>query len=109
MMKAMSSRGMEDTPENRKLVLDQLITGEVLSQEAIKQGLDKDEETRMLIENSRKEILINSLISKWMEDNTPSDEDVEAAYKELVPTLKMLKNTKFVISYLKMKMKLKSF
>ncbi len=94
MMKAMSSRGMEDTPENRKLVLDQLITGEVLSQEAIKQGLDKDEETRMLIENSRKEILINSLISKWMEDNTPSDEDVDAAYKELVADTKDVKEYK---------------
>lgn len=91
MIKAMSSRGMEDTPENRKLILDQLITGEVLSQEAVKQGLDKDEQTRMLIENSRKEILINSLIAKWMEDNTPSDADVDKAYEELVADTKEAK------------------
>ena len=88
MMRAMSSRGMDDTSENRKLILDQLITGEVLSQEAIKQGLDKDNDTRMLIENSRKEILINTLIAKWMEDNTPSDAEVDKAYEELVADAK---------------------
>lgn len=91
MIKAMSSRGMEDTPENRKLILDQLITGEVLSQEAVKQGLDKDEQTRLLIENSRKEILINSLIAKWMEDHNPSEADINKAYDELVADSK---NTK---------------
>ena len=79
---------MEDTPENRKLILDQLITGEVLSQEAVKQGLDKDPETRMLIENSRKEILINTLIAKWMEDNDPSDTDIDKAYEDLVADAK---------------------
>lgn len=88
MMQAMSSRGMEDTAENRKLVLDQLITGEILSQEAVNQGLDKDEQTRMLIENSRKEILINSLIAQWMEDNTPSDAEIDKAYEELVADAK---------------------
>ncbi|WP_432784605.1 putative parvulin-type peptidyl-prolyl cis-trans isomerase [Oligella sp. MSHR50489EDL] len=91
MVKAMSSRGMEDTPENRKMILDQLITGEVLSQEAVKQGLDKDEQTRLLIENSRKEILINSLIAKWMEDHNPSEADINKAYDELVADSK---NTK---------------
>ncbi|MDO5667702.1 MAG: peptidylprolyl isomerase [Alcaligenaceae bacterium] len=91
LIKAMSSRGMEDTAENRKLILEQLITGEVLSQEAIKQGLDKDEQTRLLIENSRKEILINSLIAKWMEDNSPSDADVDKAYEELLADAKETK------------------
>lgn len=88
MMRAMSSRGMEDTEANRKLVLDQLITGEVLSQEAVKQKLDKDEETRMLIENSRKEILINTLIAKWMEENEPSDADIEKAYENMAADAK---------------------
>lgn len=91
MVRAMASRGMEDTPENRKLILDQLITGEVLSQEAVKQGLDEDPDTRMLIENSRKEILINTLIAKWMEDNTPSDADIDKAYEELVADAKEAK------------------
>ncbi|NLA52016.1 MAG: peptidylprolyl isomerase [Alcaligenaceae bacterium] len=91
MVKAMASRGMEDNAANRKLILDQLITGEVLSQEAIEQGLDKDPETRMLIENSRKEILINTLIAKWMEDNTPSEADLDKAYEELVADAKEAK------------------
>lgn len=88
MVRAMAARGMEDTTENRELILDQLITGEVLSQEAIKQALDKDPETSMLIENSRKEILINTLIAKWMEDNDPSDADIDKAYEELVADAK---------------------
>lgn len=88
MMRALTARGMEDSAENRQRVLDQLITAEVLSQEAIKQGLDKQDETRLLIENARKEILINTLIAQWMQDNDASQSEVDKAYDELVADLK---------------------
>ena len=43
-VKIATSQGQPDTPELRKAVLDDLVSMEVLTQEAKKKGLDKDPE-----------------------------------------------------------------
>lgn len=72
------------SPEQRKSILDEIISRDVLAQEAIKQGLDKKDEVKANLEAARKDILISSLLQDWSEKNQITDEDVKKAYDEML-------------------------
>ncbi len=80
-MKGLSAQGQKDTPETRKAVRDDLIKQEVLSQEAIRKGLDKapDIATQMTI--TRQSVLIRALQSDFIENNKPTDKEVRKEYE----------------------------
>ena len=67
--------GQTDGPELRKAIKDNLINLEVLSQAAVKNGIDQQAETMQQIELERQKLLANSFILDYAK-NHPIGEDV---------------------------------
>lgn len=69
------------SPAAKQEALKQWTDREVVYEEALKQGLDRDKETRLMIENSRKEILVGKIIQKEISDKiSVMPEEVQAYY-----------------------------
>lgn len=70
--------------EQRQAILNDLINRDVLTQEAIKLGLDKKDDVKAGIEAARKDILIASLLQGWNEKNKISEDELKKAYDTIV-------------------------
>jgi len=77
-------KGIEDTPELRQAILDDLISRELLLQEAKRKGLDKDKKTAMQMALMRDTVLINAFIQDYVRANPISDAQLKKKYDELV-------------------------
>jgi len=74
-VKAAASKGTEDSPELRLAIKDELINREIMAQEAIKQGLDKQPETISQFELAKQTVLVNTFLQNYL-DNHPISEDL---------------------------------
>ena len=74
-------QGFLSTEEGKKQLLDQMVSFELLYLDAKTSGLENDENYLMQIEMAKKEILIQTAISKVMSDVTVSDSELEEYYK----------------------------
>ena len=75
--------------KTRKLILDQLVNLTLLSQDAVKHGLDKQPDVRFLIKQQRENILANAMVHQYLTENPVSYADVKARYdQELAKTNK---------------------
>jgi peptidyl-prolyl cis-trans isomerase C len=70
----------ELTPEQKGQVLDQLITMQLLSTQALKDGLDKDPEVAANIDVIRMHILSDAQSQKIMKGKEPTDAELHAEY-----------------------------
>lgn len=78
------------TAEQRGMVLDGLIRAEVVAQEAVKQGLDKQPHTRAMLELTRLNVLEQALSDKYLTGAEPTDEQLQSIYDQQLakfPTL----------------------
>ena len=66
--------------EQREQLLDNLIRGEIIAEESVKQGLEKSSDTASLLALSRLEILQQAGATHYLEDKKPSDADLKAEY-----------------------------
>lgn len=69
------------------MVKDQLVTAEVLRQEAVKKGLDKSPEFAAELANMQAMALANRLIKDYEKSNPVSDADLKAEYDKLVASV----------------------
>lgn len=69
-----------DTPELRAMVKKDLIAREVMMQQAIKEGYDKDATVKQQLENARQTIVVNALMRDYMSKNKVKDSDIQAEY-----------------------------
>jgi peptidyl-prolyl cis-trans isomerase C len=69
-----------DSPELREAIKKDLISREVLMQEAIKQGYDKKPDVKQALDNARQTIVINALAREYIAKHPVSDADVKAEY-----------------------------
>jgi peptidyl-prolyl cis-trans isomerase C len=67
---------------NEKLILNQLITNEVLAQEAIKLGLDKNPDFVTNVEINRRRELANTMVAELSKKITITDEKINDAYNQ---------------------------
>jgi peptidyl-prolyl cis-trans isomerase C len=74
----------QDTPELRDMVKKDLISREVLMQEAEKQGFAKDAAVRTQLDNARQAIVINALVGDYIQKNPVSDSEIKAEYDRAV-------------------------
>jgi peptidyl-prolyl cis-trans isomerase C len=79
-VKANAAQGQADTPELRNRVREVLIRNELLSQEAIKKGLDKNPDFVTQVELNRQEALVNAYIQDYVKNNPVSDDAIKAEY-----------------------------
>lgn len=70
----------KDTPELRAMIKDELVSQEVLMQEAIKRGFDKDADVRRELDAARQSIIIQALAQSFTAKNPVSDAEVKAEY-----------------------------
>ena len=69
-----------DTPQLREMVKKDLIAREVMMQEAIKRGFDKDATVKAQLENVRQSLVVNALAKEYIAKNPITDADMKAEY-----------------------------
>ncbi len=71
----------ELSDEQRKEVLDSLTRAFVVSEQAVKDGLEKDPEIASQLELVRLEILQRAVQSRYLKDKTPTEAELRAEYE----------------------------
>ena len=74
----------ELTPDIRGKLLDNMVHGEVIAQEAVKQGLDKNGDTPYVLELSRLQVLGQALGEHYLKDKKPTETELKADYDAYV-------------------------
>ena len=82
-MKQQAAQGMPDTPEMRKMVIDNIALQTLAADEAIKKGLDKKGETADQIEMSRLGILAQGFVEDYINNNPITDAQYAAEYEKI--------------------------
>ena len=83
MVKASVAQGQQDGPEMRKALRENLITEEIIAQEAIKKGLDKDAEIQTQLDLARQRVLVSAFQADYIKNNQVSDETLRKEYEIL--------------------------
>ena len=82
-MMAAQAQGQPVDPRMKDMVRDQLVTAEVLRQEAVRKGLDKSPEVIAELQNMQAMTLANRLVKDFQHTTPVSDSDVKAEYDKL--------------------------
>lgn len=82
-VKARAAQGQADSPETRKTLREDLITEEVIAQEALKKGLDKDPDFVSQLEIARLTALVRAYQIDYVKNNPVSDEELKKEYESL--------------------------
>lgn len=82
-VKAVAAQGQPDTPELRKAIREDLINIELISQEAVKQNLDKQPETVQLLELSRQQVLVGAFVQDYVKTHPVAEKEITEAYESL--------------------------
>ena len=80
-------RGQKDSPELRKIILDELIARELFAQEAVRQGLDKTAQAQEQFVLVRQNFLVDLLINDYLSKNDVKEEEVRAEYDRQVAAI----------------------
>ena len=70
-----------DSPGLREAVKKDLIAREVMMQEAVKQGFEKDATVKSQMESAHQTIVINALVRDFISKNPVKDADIKAEYE----------------------------
>jgi len=82
-VKAAAAQGQPDSPELRKMVRDDMINLELLAQEAVKMGLDKNPEATQQIELARQSVLAGAFVQDYAKNHPISEEQLKLEYENL--------------------------
>ena len=82
-VKDLISKGQVDSPELRKAVRDELVNLEIMAQEAVKKGFDKNEETVSQLDMARQSILVGAFVQDYFKNHPISEDDLKKEYEEL--------------------------
>ncbi len=78
-----AGKGATDTPEVRSRLREALITREVMAQEALKKGLDKNAEVATQLDLQRQEVLVNAYVQDYFKSNPVSEDALKKEYERL--------------------------
>lgn len=82
-VRARVSQGQPDSPELRAALKQELITREVMHQEALKRGLEKSAEVLQQVEFLRQEVLIQAVLQDYAKKNQPNEAALRAEYDKI--------------------------
>ena len=85
-VKSQVQQGQKDSPEMRQGVKDVLVTRELIAQEAVKKGLDKNPDVQTQFEMAKQEFLIRAYFDDLLKTAQPTDEQVRAEYDKIKGT-----------------------
>lgn len=87
-VKAASGKKPDElTAEQRSAALDNLVRGEIVAQQAEKEGLDQQPDTAHALALSRLELLQQAARRKQLEGKTPTEQELRAEYETQVAAL----------------------
>jgi peptidyl-prolyl cis-trans isomerase C len=85
MVKQVVAQGQgTDSPQLRDAIKKELISREVMMQEALKQGYDKQPDVKQALESARQTIVINALARDYVGKHPVTDAEVKAEYDRYV-------------------------
>jgi peptidyl-prolyl cis-trans isomerase C len=77
------SQGQKDSPELRSFLKQELINREVIMQEALKRGLDKQPEVTAQLDIVRQGVLVAAFLQDHLRTNRPSDSALKEEYERI--------------------------
>jgi peptidyl-prolyl cis-trans isomerase C len=77
------AQGQPDSPELRRAILEDLVAREVVYQEAVKKGLDKNPEIRTQIDLATQSVMAGAFIQDMMKSNPVTDQTLQAEYDRI--------------------------
>jgi peptidyl-prolyl cis-trans isomerase C len=80
MLKGATAQGQPESPELRNRVRDELITREILMQEAAKKGTEKTADVVNQLEFQRQSLIIQAFLNDYVRSNPVSDEALRKEY-----------------------------
>ncbi len=81
MVKAALAQGQPDSAEMRNALRENLIAEEILTQEAIKKGLDRDPDVNTQIDLARQAVLIRAYQADYIRNNQISEAELRKEYE----------------------------
>jgi peptidyl-prolyl cis-trans isomerase C len=85
-VKQRAAQGQPDNDQARKMILDNLVTQEVVAQEADRKGYGKSAEVRAQLDLMRQQVLVQALIQDHLKAHPIKDEDLHAEYDKVKAT-----------------------
>jgi peptidyl-prolyl cis-trans isomerase C len=82
-VKQRTAAGQPDSPELRNAVKEDLISRELIAQEAKKKGLEKQSDVAMQIEFAQQSVLVGAYLQDWIKNNPPSDDELKKDYEKI--------------------------
>ena len=80
---SLTQRGVQDTPQARESIREELIAREVVQQEAVRLGLDQLPEFAAALEEQRRNLLVQAFMQDHLRRNPVPDAAVKAEYDRL--------------------------
>ncbi len=85
------TRGAKDasqlTPDQRNQVLDQLVSMQLMADQAAKDGLDKDPQTAAQLQVARMHLLADAESQKYLQGKEPTEQELQAEYNTAVASM----------------------
>lgn len=82
-LKQRQARGEPDSPELRRQIKDNLVTAEVVAQEAAKKGVDKRPDVAAQLDLVRQQVLVNAYLQDWLKAHPISDDTMRQEYDRI--------------------------
>jgi peptidyl-prolyl cis-trans isomerase C len=86
-VKAAAAQGQPDSPELRKAIREDMINLEVISQEAKKQGLDKNTDVIEQTALAKESVLVGAYVQDYVKSHPLSDDQLKQEYEKLKTNL----------------------
>ena len=86
-VKTATSQGQPDTPELRKAARDDMINREVIAQEAVKMGLDKNPDIAQQSELAKQSVLVGAFVQDYLKNHPITDDQYKQEYDKLTSNL----------------------
>jgi peptidyl-prolyl cis-trans isomerase C len=80
-LKQQVARGTPDNDESRKVLREELINREIVTQEAVKNGLAKSPEIKTQLELARQNVLVNAYLGEYFRKHPITDEEIRQQYE----------------------------
>jgi peptidyl-prolyl cis-trans isomerase C len=85
-VKQRTAQGQPDNDQARKAILDNLVTQEVVAQEADRRGFGKNTDVRVQLELVRQQVLVQALVQDYLKTHPVKDEEMLAEYNKVKAT-----------------------
>ncbi|WP_410497554.1 peptidylprolyl isomerase [Chitinibacter sp. S2-10] len=82
-VKDLAQRGQQDSPELRAKIKDELVKNEVVYQEAIKRGMDKNPEAMAQLDMLKQRVIIGAFINQYVKANPITEAELRKEYDKI--------------------------